>query len=135
MPAEVTTRGKGSRCGEEEETPRSLQLLNKPRAAHAGEGERGEVRWRKRGKKRERERKKKGCSTSTGKLQVDSTYEAKICQADWTVFGGSTGNKSVSTVGSGGLQQLRHTRGERTSCRRTTVDTVEHLPARLVLWN
>lgn len=75
----------------------------------------------------------KGCWTATGKLRVDSTYEAKMGRAHRTVFGGSTWDKSVLTVGGGGRQQLRHTRGERTSCRRTTVHTVEQLPARLVV--
>lgn len=87
------------------------------------------------GKKRKEGGKKKGCSTPppTGKPQVDSTYKAKICHANRTVFGGSTGNKSVFTVGCGALRQLRHTRGERTSCRRTTFHTVEHLPAKLAV--
>lgn len=90
-----------------------------------------------RGGKKRKEGEKKGCSTPlpppTGKLQVDSTYKAKICHANRTVFGGSTGNKSVFTVGCGALRQLRPTRGERTSCRRTTFHTIEQLPAKLAV--
>lgn len=46
--------GKGSRCGEAEETPRSLQLLDKPRAAHADEGGREVGRERGRGEVEEK---------------------------------------------------------------------------------
>lgn len=127
-PAEVTT---GGNYGDVERKRRHLAAFSSSTSHEQL------MQTRKRGGKR-KAGKKKGLldpppAPPTGKLQVDSTYKAKICHANRTVFGGSTGNKSVFTVGCGALRQLRHTRAERTSCRRTIFHTIEQLPAKLAV--